>query len=182
MISSKKNLFTSFFIILVTIYCAGTQEPVNRGVGWTKAKGFGSSEREAIESAKIQAIKNVVGEQIKGGSSVVDGQLQNSSASSFFKGFASQVKVLNKSQKNGSVDVEIECFVDSKEVGSYIENVLNSKNKPRFMIIVSENNLGTTITPDMGQQTSTESALISTLNDLGFDFVQNNELLISLLK
>lgn len=182
MISSKKNLLTSFFIILVTIYCAATQESGNRGIGWTKAKGFGSSEREAIESAKIQAIKNVVGEQIKGGSSVVDGQLQNSSASSFFKGFASQVKVLNKSQKNGSVDVEIECFVDSKEVGSYIENVLNSKNKPRFMIIVSENNLGNTITPDMGQQTSTESALISTLNDLGFDFVQNNELLISLLK
>ena len=182
MIIPKKILFISFFLLFVTQHCAGTQETGNKGTGWTKAKGFGSSEREAVESAKVQAIKNVIGEQIKGGSSVVDGQLQNSSASSFFKGFASQVKVLNKSQKNGSVDVEIECFVDSKEIVSYIENVLNSKNKPRFMIIVSENNLGTSITPDMGQQTSTETALISSLNDLGFDFVQNNEVLISLLK
>ena len=176
----KKILF--FFLISLFFHCSGGQEVGNKSAGWTRAKGSGGSEREAIESAKIEAIKKIVGEQIKGGSTAVDGQLQNTTVSSFFKGFVSQVKILNKTSKSGNFEVEIECYVDTKEVGNYIENVLTSKNKPRFMVLVSENNLGRVLTPEMSQQSSTETALISTLNDLGFDFVQKNEVLLNLLK
>lgn len=182
----KKFIYSTVFIFLLINLFSGCsssrQEIENRTSGSTQATGTGSTEREALENAKIQAIKNIIREQIKGSTSVIDGQLQNSSVSSFFKGFVSQVKLINKSQKNGLYEVTIECFVDTKEVNNYIENVLISKSKPRFMVLVSENNLGQALTPEMSQQSSTETTLISTLNDLGFDFVQKNEPILNLLK
>ena len=177
--------YTCLVLIVIIFHCGGGQErgvKSNTDSGWTKAKGIGDSEREAIEQAKANAIKFIVGEQLQGKSKVINGQLDSSVMMSFFKGFAAQVKVLNKSQKVGIVEVEIECFVDSKEIGNYVENVLISKSKPRFMVLVNEKNLGKDIAPDSGQQTSTEASLISALNDLGFDFVQKSGVVIKLLK
>ncbi len=183
LISFFIKIFIVLSIFIFLLNCSSTRQDVEyRTSGTTQAKGIGSSEREAVENAKIQAIRNVIREQIKASSTVVDGQLQNYTVSSFFKGYVSQLQILNKVQKNGGVEVTIECFIDTKEVNNYIENVINSKNKPRFMVLVSETNLIQALTPDMSQQSSTETALISTLNDLGFDFVQKNETILNLLR
>ena len=186
----ETHLFSNFSTTLLTLitvlvitFCQSTQkEEQVKNSGWVESQGEGTSENDALENAKVEAIKSKVGEQITGKSTVVNAQLESGSVQSFFKGYVSQVKVIEKGKNKGLFTVRILCYVDEKEFNNYMENVLISKSRPRFMTLIEETNLGKKITPESGEQSSTEAALSSKLNDLGFDFVQRTGTVINLLK
>lgn len=169
-------------IISFLIQCATTSNSYTGKKGYIESVGEGSSESDALERAKANAIKAKIGEQITGKNKVVNAELDSSSVMSFFQGFVYDVKVLKKEVNSGTYKLFISCMVDDRDLNQYIENVLITKSRPRVMMLVQENKLKETFTPDSSKQSSTEAAMISYLNSLGFGFVQKSDNVIKLLK
>lgn len=139
-----------------------------------EAKGFGQTHELALKDATRNAVEQTVGIVIGSETLVQNFALVSDKILSQSLGYVTGYELLSEKQAvDGEWEVSIRAQV-SEIVDSIVQDklatrfLLDAMNKPRVMVLLAEKNL------DDSESTIAETAVTSTLLDLGFDVVDRN--------
>ncbi len=136
--------------VLMLAYCGGSKQVKNNNAasdGWTVATGvaaiqnneIGRAKDDALEDAKLSAVKQELGVLIKGRTEVDSGVFQSSELIAKAEGFIEKYDVLSqKAISKYEYQVKIKAKVSKAKLESVLEDLINRQGRPRMMAIINE--------------------------------------------
>ena len=151
---------------------SSSKAPSNTGqaTGWASIfdNDTALARDRARDDAKLQLVRQVLGETIQGQEIMKDFELVESLIVAKSVGIVKRDKVIKQGQEGGDYFVTIEGTVEAAAVEDAIADILNSYGRPKFMVLVDEKFEGQKNTPGF---TVTELLLQEIMGQSGFEFV-----------
>lgn len=158
-------MLASLLVLLPTI-CGAAQ-----GV---EARGYGQTHELALKDAMRNAVEQTVGIVIGSETLIQNFALVSDKILSKSLGFVSSYELLQEKQEQDgeweiSILAQVDEIVDALIADEFaVRTLLEFMQKPRVMVLLAEQNL------EDSESTVAETAVTSTLLDLGFDVVDRN--------
>lgn len=122
----------------------------------------------AMDDAMNKLVKDKLGQNVSGHSTVQDYQLIESIVEVRSTGMVKDYKVLKEEAKDGHYWVTLEGRVYPKAVDETIRSTIENYGRPRFMVLISETFEGKKNMPGF---TVTELTMMNIMDEAGFEFV-----------
>jgi len=141
----------------------------------------------AIEDAQRKAVEQAVGSMVSSETITQNFQLISDKIFSKSKGYVKKYKIVSESEDSGAYVVKIEAQVSSGALQGDLDGVLavlRAKNMPRVIIMVTEQNVGSSKTAEWWTSEEgfsidlgiVENSLIDDWTNKGFTFVERQSL------
>jgi hypothetical protein len=122
----------------------------------------------ATDDAKSGLVKKVLGESVRGTTTMENYELVSSVVEAKSFGLVKDTKVIKQSAVGNEFSITIEGTVELSAVEDAIEDALARYGKPKFMVLVEETFEGQQNQPGF---TETETVMQDIMGNLGFEFV-----------
>jgi hypothetical protein len=167
---------------MITLASCSSGQVKQSDEGWTEATGVaaivdgevGKAKDDALNDAKVSAVKQVLGTMIKSRTDVDSGVFQSSELSAKAEGFIEKYEVLKqKAVSQYEYQVTIRARVSEYKLGEAIEEMISRQGRPIMMVMMQETlSDGKTST----DQTIAGTEIESVYTEKGFPFVDRSTL------
>ena len=178
----KKALIIGLsLIMLMALACGGGKSrkgnlKISKDKTFGRATGYATiyyndkalAKDRAIDVAKRNLVKKILGDTIKGTATMKNYQLVSTIVTSKSFGLVKNDRIVDEKTSGNYYEVTIEGNVSPAAVEDAINAAINSYGKPKFLILVKETIRGAR--KPLGE-TITGTELMNTMGNLGFDFV-----------
>lgn len=190
-ISKDKKMNSSFpkrqfhlveiVMLIAAIGCAsGVKKTDSQKKNWTESLGVGTiyngeigkAKDDALDDAKRNAVKQVIGTVISGRTDIANGEFLSSTLIAKTQGFIETFKILgSKAISQNEYQVKILAKVNRAKIEKSISEVISNMGKPRFMVILEENFIGKKI---LSTRSNAGVAIESVFSQKGFPMVDKS--------
>lgn len=147
----RKNQLLLGVLLPVLYLFSCTTPSKTEDKGWVEATGVaaiidnevGKASDDALNDAKLQAVKKVLGTVIRGRVDVADGEFLRSELSAKTEGFIETYEVLSRRAVSSiEYQVKIRAKVSATKIDEAIDEIILRQGRPVMMVILNENFLG----------------------------------------
>lgn len=171
--------FVFLYIFLMISGCGTSKSNIKTTSeeGWTTGEGVGSivdneigkAKDDALNDAKRDAVKKVIGTLIKSKTEIDSGVFQDSELTAKSEGFIDTYNILDsKAISKYEYQVRIKAKVSKAKIEEAIEDMISQQARPIMMVFVSESTFGN---KDVSGQSKAGTAIESEFTKKGFPLV-----------